>query len=86
MKVEGEDLADVKAMAEMYDATVVDSTGGTITVEVTGSEGKVEAAIESFERFGVREIARAGTVALERGARETARKRPQAATDGTGDS
>jgi acetolactate synthase-1/3 small subunit len=86
VKVEGEDTADVKAMAEMYDATVVDSTGGTITVEVTGSEGKVEAAIESFERFGVREIARAGTVALERGAEETARKRPPAASEETEDS
>ena len=85
VKVEGDDPADVKATAEMYDASVVDSTEGTVTLEITGSEGKVDAAIESFERFGVREIARAGTVALERGAEETARKRPPVATDETGD-
>jgi len=86
VKVGGEEPADVKAMAEMYDATVVDSSEGTVTLEITGSEGKVDAAIESFERFGVREIARAGTVALERGADETARKRPPVASDETGDS
>lgn len=72
VKVEGDELADVKAMAEMYDAEVVDSSEGTVTIELTGSEGKVGAAIEAFERFGVREIARAGTVALERGQEDTA--------------
>jgi hypothetical protein len=43
-----------------------------VTVELTGSEQKMEAALDTFERFGVREVARAGTVALERGDRETA--------------
>lgn len=74
LKVEGEEPSDVKAMAEMYDATVVDSTDQTITLEVTGSQGKVEAAIESLDRYGVREIARAGTVALERGEKKTSRR------------
>jgi acetolactate synthase-1/3 small subunit len=85
VKVEGDDPAGVKAMAEMYDATVVDSTERTVSLEITGSEGKVDAAIESFERFGVREIARAGTVALERGATETAHKRSRVASEETGD-
>jgi acetolactate synthase-1/3 small subunit len=73
VKVDGEDPDDVLATAEMYDGTVVDSTDGTVTIELTGSEQKIEAALDTFERFGVREIARAGTVALERGDKETAR-------------
>ena len=73
VKVEGDDPADLKATTEMYDAEIVDSTDGTVTIELTGSERKIEAALETFERFGVREIARAGTVALERGDKETGR-------------
>jgi acetolactate synthase-1/3 small subunit len=73
VKVEGDEPDEVLAVAEMYDADVVDSTGGTVTIELTGSKQKMEAALSTFERFGVREVARAGTVALERGAKETAR-------------
>jgi acetolactate synthase-1/3 small subunit len=72
VKVDGENPDEVLAVAEMYDGEVVDSTGGTVTVELTGSEQKMEAALDTFERFGVHEVARAGTVALERGDRETA--------------
>jgi acetolactate synthase-1/3 small subunit len=73
VKVEGDKPDEVLAVAEMYDGHVVDSTGGTVTVELTGSRQKMAAAMETFERFGVREVARAGTVALERGDRETGR-------------
>jgi len=71
VKVEGDAPHDVKAIADMYDAKVVDSSEGTVTLELTGSRGKIEAAIETLDRFGIREVARAGTVALERGAEET---------------
>ena len=79
VKVDGEAPDEVLAVAEMYDGEVVDSTGGTVTIELTGSELKIEAALDTFERFGVREIARAGTVALERGDKETARDAGKAA-------
>lgn len=71
VKIDGDDPAGSGALAEMYGARIVDSSEGTITVELTGSRQKVNAAIEAFGRFGVREIARAGTVALERGKEST---------------
>ena len=67
VKVNGDEPASVKALADMYGGRVVDASDGTVTVELTGSRQKVEAALESFAELGVREIARAGTVALERG-------------------
>ena len=85
VKVDGEDPDEVLAVAEMYDGEIVDSTNGTVTIELTGSEQKIEAALDTFERFGVREIARAGTVALERGRKETARKKGSATTHDTED-
>jgi acetolactate synthase-1/3 small subunit len=85
VKVDGEKPDEVLAVAEMYDGEIVDSTDGTVTIELTGSERKMEAALDTFERFGVREIARAGTVALERGDKETARGKGSATVEEPGD-
>lgn len=67
VKVDGDEAANVKAVADMYGGRVVDASDGTVTVELTGSRQKVEAALDTFGELGVQEIARAGTVALERG-------------------
>jgi acetolactate synthase-1/3 small subunit len=72
IKVEGDRPDEVGAVAEMYDGNTVDVSRGSVTVEVTGSKQKIDAAIETFEQFGVREIVRTGTAALERGAKTTA--------------
>ena len=67
VKVDGAGPDEIHAMVEMYGGKVVDASEETVTVEVTGSRQKIEAAIDTFERFGIREIARTGAVALERG-------------------
>ncbi|ELY40292.1 acetolactate synthase small subunit [Natronorubrum tibetense GA33] len=72
IKVTADDPAQVNAVADMYDATTVDSSPETATFEITGSRQKIEAAIETFGQFGVREISRTGTTALARGTEETA--------------
>ncbi|MFB6137141.1 MAG: acetolactate synthase small subunit [Halobacteriaceae archaeon] len=71
VKVAAEDPAEVQAVAEMYGGEVVDAGPETITVELTGSEREVDSALETFERFTVREVMRTGTAALARGAAET---------------
>jgi len=63
---------EVHAIAEMYDAKGVDAGRDTITVEITGSTQKIDAAVEAFEQFGIHEIVRTGTAALSRGAEYTA--------------
>ncbi|KDE58924.1 acetolactate synthase [Halostagnicola sp. A56] len=66
----------VAAVAEMYGATTVDASPETATVEITGSDQKIDAAIEAFSQFGIREISRTGTTALARGTTDTARETP----------
>jgi acetolactate synthase-1/3 small subunit len=68
IKVGGDDPDDVNAVAEMFDGKAVDVTEAAVAYEITGSQQKVEAAIEAFQQFEVREIVRTGTAALERGA------------------
>ena len=67
IKVDGGEPDRVGAVAEMYDGKTVDASTETVTVELTGSQQKIEGAIETFEQFGVREVCRTGAAALERG-------------------
>jgi acetolactate synthase-1/3 small subunit len=71
IKVDGAAPDQVGAVADMYDGKTVDVSQESVTVEITGSEQKINAAIDTFERFGVHEIVRTGTAALERGTRKT---------------
>ena len=68
VKVDGAKPDDVNAVADMYDGNVVDASADAITVEITGSSQKTEAAIEAFEQFTVREVVRTGAAAIDRGA------------------
>jgi len=71
IKVDGTAPDQVGAVAEMYDGKTVDVSQESVTVEITGSEQKIDAAVETFGRFGIHEIVRTGTAALERGTRKT---------------
>ncbi|WP_248896668.1 acetolactate synthase small subunit [Haloplanus halobius] len=71
IKVDGTAPDQVGAVAEMYDGKTVDVSRESVTVEITGSEQKIDAAVETFGRFGIHEIVRTGTAALERGTQKT---------------
>jgi acetolactate synthase-1/3 small subunit len=67
IKVSGEKPDDVNAVADMYDGNVVDASPEAITVELTGSQQKIDAAVEAFDQFDVKEVVRTGAAAVERG-------------------
>ena len=67
IKVGGEKPDDVNAVAEMYDGQAVDAATDSVTVEITGSKQKIDAAVEAFKQFDVLEVVRTGAAALERG-------------------
>jgi acetolactate synthase-1/3 small subunit len=62
----------VQAVTQMYDGTTMDAGPRTITVQITGDEEKIDAAIDAYRQFGIRELARTGQAALARGERWTA--------------
>ncbi len=73
LKVDGDEPDKVQAITEMYNGETLDAGPRTITVQITGDEGKIDDAIDAYEQFGIREIARTGQAALARGEEETAR-------------
>jgi len=72
LKVNGQEPDKVNAITQMYDGETLDAGPRTITVELTGAEQKIDDAIDAYEQFGIRELARTGYAALARGENPTA--------------
>lgn len=72
LKVDGQHPEKVNAITDMYGGRTVDAGPQTVTVELTGETQTVDAAIDAYRQFGIRELARTGEAALARGERPTA--------------
>jgi acetolactate synthase-1/3 small subunit len=59
--------SEIIELGHLFGAHVVDVTLQTVTLEVTGSEEKVEKLVNVLQNFGIRELARTGCVAMTRG-------------------
>jgi acetolactate synthase-1/3 small subunit len=60
--------AEVLRIVDIFRSKVVDVTSKTFTIEVTGTEDKLQALINLIRPMGIREIVRTGKVAIPRGA------------------
>ncbi len=58
--------SDILQVVNTFRAKVVDVNPQSLTVEVTGSEEKVDAMLELLRPFGIKEVVRTGTIALAR--------------------
>ena len=59
--------AELRALAETYEATIVDVSPDALVVEASGTAGKLDALEERLRAFGIQELCRSGRTALERG-------------------
>jgi acetolactate synthase I/III small subunit len=57
---------EILALIEMFNAKVVDINSKYVMVEVCGPESKVEAFIDACRPYGIKNLARTGTVAMAR--------------------
>ena len=64
--VDSKTRAEVMQVTDIFRAKIVDVQAKSLTVEVTGSEDKVEKLIELMKAFGVLDITRSGKIALPR--------------------
>lgn len=59
--------AEILQVAEVFRARVIDTKPESLVLEITGDEGKLEAAIEIYKTYGILELARTGKIAMMRG-------------------
>lgn len=68
LKVHAEETKreEILRIVDIFRCKVVDVSSNDFTIEATGTHDKLEAIISLLMRFGIKEIARTGTVALRR--------------------
>ncbi|NLS79607.1 MAG: acetolactate synthase small subunit [Chloroflexi bacterium] len=59
--------AEIIQFAEVFEAKIVDLTRESVTIEITGTEDKVDALCRLLRPFGIKEMVRTGRVAMLRG-------------------
>ena len=59
--------SEIMQIVDIFRANIVDVASGSVTVEVTGDEEKVDSLLSLFRGFGIREIVRTGRIAMVRG-------------------
>jgi len=59
--------SEIMQTVGIFRANIVDVAPGSLTVEVTGDEDKVNSLLGLLSDFGVKEISRTGRIALTRG-------------------
>lgn len=58
---------EVIEITNVFRAKIVDISPNTLTIELTGSNSKLNAFLELVEPYGIEELSRTGMTALERG-------------------
>ncbi len=66
VSVEPKTRAEVMQITDIFRAKIVDVQPKSLTVEITGDEGKVEKFIDLMKSFGILDLTRTGKVALPR--------------------
>ena len=59
--------SEIIQIADLFRGRIVDVAEDILIVEVTGDQGKINAIVHLLSKFGIKEIARTGRVALSRG-------------------
>ena len=62
-----ETLKDIRNIVDVFRGKIVDISPENVVIEITGSQGKIDAICAMRAQFEIIEIARTGTIAISRG-------------------
>jgi len=66
VRATGPKRAEVLNLTDIFRAKVVDVTHDTVTIEVSGTQSKIEAILELLAPLGILDLLRTGMVAIQR--------------------
>ncbi|UCD21800.1 MAG: acetolactate synthase small subunit [Chloroflexota bacterium] len=67
VKASASTRSEIMQIVDIFRANIVDVAPGSLTVEVTGDEEKVNSLLGLLRDFGIKEVSRTGRIALTRG-------------------
>lgn len=65
-----EDRAEILRIVDIFRCKVIDVSPTELCLEATGDNDKINALVGLLQRFGIKEIARSGALAMRRGKQE----------------
>jgi acetolactate synthase-1/3 small subunit len=68
VKAEPQRRGEILQIVEIFRARTIDVSPTTLTIEMTGDEGKLSAAVDMLRPYGIHELVRTGKIAIMRGA------------------
>ena len=71
VSADGQSRGEIMQLAEIFRARIIDVSGRTVTIEVTGMADKIEAFEQMVRPFGLIEMVRTGEIAIARGKSQT---------------
>ena len=58
---------EIIELTNIFRGKIVDVSANTITIEITGAEGKIKRFLSLLKNYGIKELIRTGKVAISRG-------------------
>ncbi|MCD6219078.1 acetolactate synthase small subunit [Candidatus Calescamantes bacterium] len=58
---------EIIELTNIFRGKIVDVSANTITIEITGAEGKIKGFLSLLKNYGIKELIRTGKVAISRG-------------------
>jgi len=59
--------SEIIELTEIFRGKIVDVSPETLTIEITGAEGKIKGFISLMKNYGIKELIRTGKIAINRG-------------------
>jgi len=69
--------SEIIQIVDIFRAKIIDVAAESVIIEVTGDEEKIDSLCSLLRRFGIKELARTGRIAMPRGASGAVRLEPE---------
>ncbi len=77
VRSDGKTRSEIMQVVDIFRGKIVDVAPQSLTVEVTGTEDKVQGMMDLLREFGIREVVRSGKIAISRDKKTIPRGRKQ---------
>ena len=67
VKALADDRSEIIQIVDIFKAEIIDVCQDSVTIEITGTEDKIDSLLDLLRPFGLREVARTGRIAMVRG-------------------
>ena len=71
VKALSSDRSEIIQIVDVFKADIEDVSSDSLTIEITGTEGKINRFLDLIRSFGIQEIVRTGRIAMTRGSTST---------------